>query len=286
MYIFFYRVIQATNQYFPLQNIISSKIIWDILNYCLQVHRTCLNDWRAFSPNPTSFTNCDVCGFKYELIEREEFRTNRMWKFVLYVARDFIGSMIFIQAIVVLFSVIIYFADPGKALLKYFPLHWNKFGVYYIWGLFLFSVIVSIYGASLLLYKCCGKQSYNHSPMTYDTYPYFWGPYFYWFYYPSGYSCCPICYCPGSAHGCGACMVAFQACSNSVHCGNNSNSNNAITILGLIVMAVAITVGFVMMVVIAAIVLKRHASLLQKRQDAREMEVVDLEEQKLDIASI
>ena len=40
----------------------------------------------------------------------------------------------------------------ARHLLVYFPSSWNKYGVYYIWGLFIFSVIVSVYGAVLLLY--------------------------------------------------------------------------------------------------------------------------------------
>jgi hypothetical protein len=246
------------------------------------VHRTCLNDWRAYSPNPTSFSNCDVCGFKYELRERDDLKSSRVWRFALYVTRDFVGSVLLIQAIVVLFSVACYYLDPSRSLLAYFPESWHKYGVYYIWGLFFFSVIVSIYGGVVLLFKCCGKQA--QYSMTYDTYPYYWGPYFYWFYYPGGYSCCPMCYCgQGACNGCSAAMCS--TCSSSVNCGGSSN-NNAMTILGLVVMAIAIAVGFIMMVVIATVIIRRHATLLHRKQDARELEVVDLEEQNLDITSI
>ena len=94
----------------------------------------------------------------------------------------------------------------ARHLLVYFPSSWNKYGVYYIWGLFIFSVIVSVYGAVLLLYlksrggveesrnrgeersivsfyylfdrwiryKCCGRKRETRS-MTHDTYPYYWG---------------------------------------------------------------------------------------------------------------
>jgi len=250
------------------------------------VHRSCLNDWRAYSTNPTSFSNCDVCGFKYELRERPDLKASRIRTFALRVTRDILGSMLVIQAIVVILSIAVYFIDQNHALLTFFPSSWNKYGVYYIWGLFVFSMIVACYGASYCLYMCGFRSSSQDSVVSHNTYPYYWGPYFYWFYYPSGYSCCPMCYCGDCGnvhHGCAGCM--HVCASTAGHCGGNNN-NNAIAICGIIVMAIAITVGFIVMVVVATIILRRHAAILQKQQDAREMEVVNLEEQNLDLESI
>jgi len=48
-------------------------------------------------------------------------------------------------------------------------------------------------------------------------------------------------------------------------------------IAAIVVLVIGIVVGLIVMAVIATVVLRTHMKILRKAQDAREMEVVDLE---------
>jgi len=45
----------------------------------------------------------------------------------------------------------------------------------------------------------------------------------------------------------------------------------------IIVLVIGVVVGFIVCAVIATLIIRNHARILRKRQDAREIEVVDLE---------
>jgi len=242
------------------------------------VHRSCLDDWRAYSTNPRSFTHCDVCQYEYQFRIRDDVKQGRMIKFALRVCRDFFGAMLVMQAIIWLFTLICWACDGSNTLRGLFPKTWSDVGVYYIWGLFVFSMLAAMYGAMYLLYRCTCGANYSGPVYTYYSYPYGFGPYYMWWYYPTGYSCAPMCHgncnssCGGSGCGGGNC--------GSGHCGNcggggGGGNNDGIAILGIIIMVLAITIGIIVMVVIGTIILRRHAHILQKRANAREQEVVD-----------
>jgi len=248
------------------------------------VHRSCLNSWRAVSPNVSSFTNCDVCGSAYVFKERPDLRASRVRRFVLYFARDFLGAMIIVQAIVALFSVIVWgFDKSSDTLLHVFPSSWHPLSVYYVWGLFVFSLCAALYGFILGIYMCCSSPT-SKGAITYNTYPYGWGYYYIWCGpYPGTYGgCCPACDCSNHGHhgccgGCGGCACSSPGCGG---CGGSSDSNGgAMGTLALIVLIVGVVIGFIVMVVIATVVVRKHVQILRKYQDAREMEVVDLEKE-------
>jgi len=243
------------------------------------VHRSCLNSWRAVSPNPLSFDTCDVCGSKYVFKERGELKAGRIRRFVFYVARDFIGAMLIVQIIIALLSVLAWQCDTRGQLRNVFP-KWHLTAVYYIWGLFLFSVISAVYGFVLGIYWCCSSpDKYNRQGVTHDSYPYFWGYYYIWFWnpMPGGYvGCCPACDCSGP--GCCAGLSCHCPSGGGDHCGGGS-SDNGMGIAAIVVLAIGVIVGFIVMVVIATLIIKMHVKVLQKYQDAREMEVVDLEKE-------
>ena len=43
-------------------------------------------------------------------------KASRLWRFALYVTRDFLGAMLLVQAIVVLFSVAVFYADSSMCM--------------------------------------------------------------------------------------------------------------------------------------------------------------------------
>lgn len=240
------------------------------------VHRSCLNSWRAVSPNERSFTNCDVCGFKYRFKEREDLRAGRVKRFVFYVARDITGAMLLVQCVIVLLSLAIWGIDSKtEGAFRIFPQTWSLLAVYYVWGLFFFSICAAIYGAMLGLYMCCASSTSAKSTYSHNSYPYAWGYYYWWWGpYPGTYSgCCPVCDCSGgccSGHCC-------TGCGGGSSCGDSHGDNSGMGMAAIIVLVVGIVIGFIVMVVIATLILRTHIKILRKVQDAREMEVVDLE---------
>jgi len=246
------------------------------------VHRSCLNSWRAVSPNPNSFAQCDVCKNQYVFNERPDLRASRVRRFVLFVARDFLGAMFFVQCIIALLGLAAWGIDhSGPTLRSVFPSSWPMLGVYYVWGLFFFSLLAAIYGFVLGMYWCCGDSSSSkNSDITYNTYPYSWGYYYIWCWNPApapgGYiGCCPACDC---SHPC-YCGQGCCACGGCPSCDSAKNSNS-LGYVGMIILAIGVVIGFIVMVVIAAFIIRTHMRVLRKYQDAREMEVADLENQE------
>lgn len=64
------------------------------------VHRACLTEWRARTANSTSFSSCEVCGFRY----RTKVHANEEQKvrFYAFVARDALLAMATVLATVLL----------------------------------------------------------------------------------------------------------------------------------------------------------------------------------------
>jgi len=249
------------------------------------VHRSCLNTWRAVSPNPKSFTTCDVCNTQYVLRERPDMKSSRVWRFALYFARDFFGAMLVIQAIIVSLAAICWALDKqDEAMRNVFPRNWSALAVYYVWGLFVFSIIAALYGIILGLHACCcggnRKDVYHHS---HSTYPYGWGYYYIWVNpYPGNYGgCCPTCDCSCSEHCCACTNCACTGGGCGGKCDSNNGDGSALGMAALIVLIVGIVIGFIVMTVVATMILKKHADILNKRQDAREMEVVDLSRESI-----
>jgi len=201
-------------------------------------------------------------------------------KFALRFSRDFFGAMIIVQLVIWLFTLIVWACDRKSTLLYIFPKTWPQVGIYYIWGLFAFSLLAATYGAIFLLYKCtCGKN-YSGRSYSYFDYPYGMGPYFMRWYYPSGYSCAPMGCCHygggggwGSGSGSGSCSGGCGDCG-----GSSDNDGGGLAIAALIIMIVAIAIGVIVMVVIATVIFRRHAHVLHRRAEAQEQEVVNLAE--------
>ncbi len=65
----------------------------------------CLDGWRAVSPNPQSFYECDICKFQYRIqnIELEPEDPSRMrwrkFKFGLLMTRDLLGVLVLLNVV-------------------------------------------------------------------------------------------------------------------------------------------------------------------------------------------
>eukprot|EP01111_Echinosteliopsis_oligospora_P009104 TRINITY_DN2609_c0_g1_i3.p1 TRINITY_DN2609_c0_g1~~TRINITY_DN2609_c0_g1_i3.p1 ORF type:complete len:330 (-),score=74.23 TRINITY_DN2609_c0_g1_i3:58-1047(-) len=249
------------------------------------VHRRCLDQWRAYSPNqPRSFYYCDVCGFQYRLQEKPEMRASRIRRFILYVLRDFIGAMLLMQFIIALLASITFAADRSDGKLrKVFPETWPQIGTFYVWGLFWFSLLASLYGLLLLLVWACSSTKRN---VSYNTYPYGWGYYYLWFWNPNpgcGQLCplcdCSCCCCSGGGGGGGGCGSCGCHCSGSGCGGGSSGSSNngsGMGLMAIIILVLAVVIGLIVIVVIASLIISKHMGVLKRLQDTRELEVVDL----------
>eukprot|EP01112_Ceratiomyxa_fruticulosa_P011870 TRINITY_DN3265_c0_g1_i4.p1 TRINITY_DN3265_c0_g1~~TRINITY_DN3265_c0_g1_i4.p1 ORF type:complete len:335 (+),score=43.65 TRINITY_DN3265_c0_g1_i4:733-1737(+) len=256
------------------------------------VHRQCLNDWRAFSPNPSSFTTCDVCHFPYVLKnEPGEKECASRLRFGLYITRDLLGVTLLFQAIVVLLAFFVHLIDSNKDRATFFPENWSLLSVDYVCGLLTFFFFLGIYGIIFSIYWCCSgsssssssSRSYNY--VTYDTYPYNWGFYYYWFWLPPGpgvgnVGCCPCCYSTAACPT-GTCDNAH--CGN-LKCGDGDSSVYGIgllIVLGLII-TIGVIVGLVFLSILVSRIFHRHIHILRKVRDARKLVVADLEAEGID----
>jgi len=237
------------------------------------VHRSCLNQWRAVSPNPNSFTHCDVCGFEYLLKEPHEHKTlSRKMKFVFLVTRDFLSVLTVMQLIICLFGLIVWGIDKNRGRDAFFPGNWSPFSIDYVCGLLAFFFLLGVYGVIVGMYYCCCEQ--GHHDVTAYNYPYFWGYYYIWFWpYPSNTTCCPCCYV-ADCHSCFAC----NGCGDcNVGSGDGNNSLMAILlVVVIVVIVIGAIVGIVFATIIFSKIVHRHMHIVKKLDEANSREVVDV----------
>ncbi|KAL6064679.1 CYSTM domain-containing protein [Balamuthia mandrillaris] len=232
------------------------------------VHRRCLNEWRAVSPNPTSFSRCDVCHQDYQMEFVGESKGCPKCYFAFLLSRDFLVFFLSINLFAFLCSLFLWGVDRDRARDKVFTewLDWANppplfLDWLYGWLLFFFIVgILSIMAAIMAwLDLCCC------TPPTYSTYNYGWGGYYCW-----------VCYVPPSNGGsdcdCGGCSGCDGDCN-----GNNDGSILIVlAVIVIIIIVVGLIVATVMGVMLGIRIVKRHWHVLHARREAGSWQVVDL----------
>eukprot|EP01089_Gocevia_fonbrunei_P009547 TRINITY_DN2187_c0_g1_i1.p1 TRINITY_DN2187_c0_g1~~TRINITY_DN2187_c0_g1_i1.p1 ORF type:complete len:311 (-),score=36.70 TRINITY_DN2187_c0_g1_i1:23-955(-) len=253
------------------------------------VHRSCLDEWRAVSPNPTSFAHCDVCQFEYQLIYEGEGGCDwQKIKFSFLVTRDFLLLFLIINTITSLCSLFIWAVDKDYVqrdqLCKYLHLgspphlliNWVSG-----WAFFFFCLgIMAIFYSLLKCCGCldCGKESRGY---THDTYNYNgFGVYYCWF-----------CWYPGPTYNSGSCgSCGLCGCGNCT--GSSGNSTNCsggdckvddagglvalLVVIVILIIIIGAIVGILLVVLFGMAVAKRHVYVLNQRAKAGRYVVADL----------
>jgi uncharacterized membrane protein len=244
------------------------------------VHRSCLNEWRAVSPNPTSFSQCDVCGYEYELEYQEEggFDWSKL-KFAFLLSRDFLIFFAIINAVATLCSLFMWGVDRNRERDKFFTdvLHWSPPHLFIDWvyGWALFFFVIGLLSIFLGIAKFCNCFVGCCDTPTHSTYNYGWGGYY-----------CYVCWIPDPAPTGGSCGTCSCNDCNVGHChgdcgGGDCKDGAAALLVILIIIIIAIIVIGVVVAVFLGVTLgmrivARHLHVLQNRHRAGQFLVVDL----------
>ena len=200
----------------------------------------------------------------------------------LFVARDLISILLFLQILVAALGAVVFAIDQatGYNILKEISGGNAEVGVYYLCGLI---ALLALLGLSTLLGVCCCSSNVCQSDdddadLMCCAYCYccWWGypcyPMWYWspLYYPHGAACC-------GAPGVGHCFCMGGGCSGGCHGGGDGRVT---LILLLVVLAILALIGLFVMVYVLAIVgqrlFQRHVEILARQEACRQQEIVDL----------
>jgi len=234
------------------------------------VHRTCLDEWRAVSRNPRSFSHCDVCGFEY----RTEFVSQdcdcSKLKYGLVVTRDALIFLAVINGIQLLLSLFLWGVDRDHTLDHFFSDRLNinmpHFVAAYIFGWPLFFFVVGLFGISMGIAHSCGLCT----PATHSTYNYGYGSHYCFFCF------WPSCNCPG---GGGNCSGRDCNCSGSKDCKEGLGVVLLVIVVVVIVIGLIIAIAFT--VYIFYVIITRHFHILHQRHLAGQWVVKDLSNEEL-----
>eukprot|EP01116_Phalansterium_solitarium_P001700 TRINITY_DN11513_c0_g1_i1.p1 TRINITY_DN11513_c0_g1~~TRINITY_DN11513_c0_g1_i1.p1 ORF type:complete len:358 (-),score=11.39 TRINITY_DN11513_c0_g1_i1:4-1002(-) len=264
------------------------------------VHRSCLDSWRAASPNPQSFSTCDVCHFVYVIKQRDELARGARTKFALLIFRDLFAFILLVNIVIILLGLLVVAIDPQGIIHEYLPgfnlvnPNWSHGAriivLAYEGGSVLFFFIIGVVGSCVSCVKFCTKRGDREQEhLQYHYYPYnniycgdFW--FLYW-----------ISFQPYNAphNDCAACCLCCTGCHGGHHgglqcgnmdCGGNNDckdAGGAILIVLLVIVVLFVLVGVVFAVIgivlLATQLSRRHIHVLKGRKNAVIMEVVDLE---------
>ncbi|KAH3757372.1 hypothetical protein Pelo_10800 [Pelomyxa schiedti] len=247
------------------------------------VHRECLDQWRAVSPNPLSFYRCDICHTKYLLRRKSRDRCKVYSHFVLLCLRDIGVLLLSISAVVTLLGMFMMWVNSRGDLDNLFYVVWDATTVTYwpkviIYGFGTLFFLIGIIGLPVLICKfCCNDEP----PRTYsyDTYPYhhnsesstFWW-FFFWRQPPV-----VVLHSP-------AVSTSYHApISGGSHSDSSSSSSSdgdgcglAILIIILIFVVIGFIVGVCLFIWFFAYTVRKHLALLKKKSDSQLVEVIDL----------
>ncbi len=274
---------------------------WDMIRPCncaALVHRSCLDRWRAVSPNLNSFAACDVCKTPYEFEDDPLLPVDRpccspQCKFGLGVTRDILLGLGVAVGLVALFGLVIVPAiDPTRQRDHFLPADWSQAAVDVVWGITAFFALVGVIGLIVMMVRClasvctcCCQGCYQDSDAAHDrayaasTYPYYGNDI--WF--------CYVCYpiptpmpvsgmarqtnCCG-AMGCDCCT----GCSHNVNAGGGNGDGGVVVLV--VVVAVLAVLGVVFACILLAMIggryVHRYRKLVQRFDEVRNQRVKDL----------
>jgi len=255
---------------------------------------SCLDRWRAVSPNPLSFTTCDVCKFQYQIQIQEEKRSCATVKFSLLVFRDIFAIIFVLNFIIVALGFLAVWIDPQTFVEQYMPVEdsWSSntktvIRIYETGGL-LFLFFMGIIGCiTFCVMKCSGTPNSKPAPVTYTRNPYqsYYCGDFYFIYcmwpntYGNSYGSC----CPGGGSDCNG-NYNHSSCNNC-DCKGDSGGNVLafLLIVVIVVVVVLIVLGLVFAIGLSTFaisrIIQRHIHVLNKHKQASVMVVQDLSEQ-------
>lgn len=251
---------------------------------CKFVHRTCLNEWRAQEVRPRAFTHCPSCRFQY-LTEcpSESPRDARLalWRFRLFVARDMGVLFGAVQLLIAAIASFVHMIDSAGRIPAMFPKDWASrhasvisVGPYYCTGAVVFFAGI---GLMALILESCGATQYLGCSR------------------PDGSVTnlgsevrdgsrlgqrmqATECTCCADGANC-TCCVDGTHCADCGGCASSEAAGLCCTLLLLLVAILAVLGVFVAIffgTIILQKVIQSHIYLVEKREEARRLEVRDL----------
>lgn len=273
------------------------------------VHRSCLDTWRTVSPNKLSFSECDVCHFKYRVQQKPVSAWDKI-SYALKITRDIVVVFAVAIAMIVIvgsISLLIerqthYDEEFDPEVRQVFEnVYFQLFGIGFL-GLCFIIGVLAIVGAIFKSCMTCCDSCCSEPTYTYSTYSYnpccdpWWCFMFYWWnavYAPPGTCVCyPCCCCAVPVDDCcDACCGCVEACTScsgdccsgagNCDCNCNGDAGKVLVVVVIVIIAIIILIGFFVGVAMFAVVLtkliKNHTIVYRKQLSARELQVVDLE---------
>eukprot|EP01080_Neovahlkampfia_damariscottae_P008232 gene8232-57_t len=280
------------------------------------VHRKCLDEWRLVSPNPSSFTTCDVCGFNYQMTEissTEKPCIPPMMKFITLVGFDVgivLGTWQFLVFGIIIFTALLDMNSERYTL----PImneiaSVNGFLADYLWGnawfFFCIGTMAIIFGAVVVLLKLCGTSccapekeltayNYNYhyhgySSMDWLFFWYIWSfrPIPYGGHYGGSIDCCffPLIACGDGCDGDLCCHAAAGGFSIGNCFGGSGGGSDGdcgaivlviLIVVFLVIMLVGVIVGIVLFFMIFASVVKKRIHILDKKTKMSKSMIADM----------
>ena len=189
------------------------------------VHRSCLDTWRTVSPRFSSFSECDVCHFKY----RVQKKPLGMWpriSYILKIIRDVVFLLGIVAALVLIHGVICLFVERLSEYDKDFDpevrdlfqnIYFQLFLMGFLATCFVSGILAILFvmfkGCGLCCDSCCDEPNYKYNSYSYNPCcdPW-WCLAFYWWSprYSSHDGCCNVC-----------CDICFCCCDTHHHHNND-----------------------------------------------------------------
>lgn len=238
------------------------------------VHRGCLDKWRAMKED-RAFARCTECLTSYQLVcvtnDNSCDKCKRHVRFSMYVTRDLFLALLVTQIVIILLSLLVYFADHNKlALAKAFHMESDLYSFYYLSGIALFLSAMGMLFLCIRM-QVCGECYGIERAEICRCDDIVLAPY--WCYLnPDTAVCCHCC------QGCdGAACCAGDCVSSSL-----SAMGQELLVLFLMLFVVFAVIGAVFSIFIGVLVIQavvsRHVHMIQKFSLAQEYVVKDLAE--------
>jgi len=227
------------------------------------------------SRNPASFTTCDTCLQEYVLRRDDTGRNCSKVKIFFLILRDLLVLMVLIQAVLWALAGFLYLIDMEGDLSS--VLHaddWPTVAVVYVGALLIALMIVGLIG-------CCGSLCWMFGlcvgrcqEVDERSYPYRGSGFWYYYF---------LCYCPPSPHyHSSSTQSSLSGVSGGgcVGCGGGDCKGDGIgtilAVIAIVLIVLGIIFSLIFLVGATIIIVQKHLTVLQKRDAAAEMVVVDL----------